>query len=217
MPKVKNPLFSQEARGGIGGLVYNTWRGISYVKTNTSPTGQGTKLRLDAQALMGAASKLWAGIGQDNRNLWNTYATDHPVTSWTGAPMRLTGMNWFCRCTVQLMRVGMAYKLSPPALPQPNPLTGLTLSDSAGDLLMAWTTPASGEFQIDTWLIGPISAGISAKIERAKWRRYSLPTDFAGVILESGAAAGRWTVFARSICRNTGLVSTWMSDYADIS
>ncbi len=97
MPKVKNPLFSQEARGGIAGLVYNTWRGINYVKTNTSPTGQGTALRLAAQALMTAISKLWQTATDANRTAWGQYAIDHPVTDWTGSPKRLTGMNWFMK------------------------------------------------------------------------------------------------------------------------
>ena len=36
MAKVKNPLLSLEARGALNGMVYNTWRGISYVKERES-------------------------------------------------------------------------------------------------------------------------------------------------------------------------------------
>lgn len=214
--KVKLPMFSAEARGAIGGLVYNTWRGINTVKINTSPTGQGTTLRLAAQALMALVAKVWATIGDANRANWNTYATDHPITDWVGSPKRLTGMNWFVKCNVQLKRVGQAIKNTIPVLAQPDAITGLTLSHIGADIVMAWTTPATGEFSIDVWLVGPLSQGITVKLEKAQWRRFALPTDFAGVILESAAALGRWTVFARVICANSGLVSTWQSAYCDV-
>ena len=34
MAKVINPLLSVEARGRMGGIVYNTWHGISYAKAH---------------------------------------------------------------------------------------------------------------------------------------------------------------------------------------
>lgn len=215
MPKLKNPLFSQEARGGIGGLVYNTWRGINYVKTNTSPTGQGTKLRLDAQGLLNAAAKKWKLIGDTNRAAWNQYAVDHPLTDWSTKAKRITGMNWFVQCNVQLARLGLAVLQPAPSLPAPNPITGLTIAYATDNITISWTTPATGEYNIDIWSVGPISAGISPKIQRAQFLRTALPTDFAGVTVVSAALAGRHTFFLRVICRNTGLVSTWLSCFVD--
>jgi hypothetical protein len=215
MPKVKNPLFSMEARGGIGGLVFNTWRGVNYVKTNTSPTGQGTAKRLAAQALIFTWSKVWQTIGDVARAAWNQYATDHPVTDWSSKAKRLTGMNWYISCNIQLARLGLAAMVNPPALVAPDPLTGMTLAYLADNITISWTTPATGEYNIELFMVGPISRGISPKIQRASFLRTALPTDFAGVQIVSAAVAGRYTVFARVVCRNTGLVSTWLSAFAD--
>lgn len=215
MPKVKMPLMSIEARGGLGGLVFNTWRGQNYVKTNTSPTGQGTAARLAAQAKMTAAAKLWATIGDVNRANWNQYAIDHPVTNWTGTPMRLTGMNWFIRCQVNLARIGLAAVLTVPSVAAPNPITGFEVTNPADYIQIEWITPATGNYKMDWWGVGPISKGITPKIQRASWIGYQAPTDFAGAIVVTPSEPGRYTMFGRVIDMSNGLSSTFVSGFAD--
>lgn len=216
MPKLKNPLFSQEARGGIGGLVYNTWRGINYVKTNTSPTGQGTEKRLAAQALVTQISREWAGIGDTARALWAQYAIDHPVTSWTGAPLRLTGQNWFMRCNIQLAMQGNSHITSPPVVNAPDPVTGFTLSQDVADLFVDWTSPVAANLNIVVWLVGPLSQGITPKIERAQYQTGYGANAATPILLKAAAPTGRYTAFARVMDPATGLVSTWVSDFFDI-
>jgi hypothetical protein len=213
--KVKMPMFSVEARGAIGGLIYNTWRGINYVKTNTSPTGQGTEKRLDAQALLIAVAKLWATAGDINRAAWNQYATDHPVTNWTGTPERLTGMNWFVRCNVTLVRMGLSAVMTAPLIAAPDPITGFAVTNPADYIQVAWTTPQTGSYKLDWFGVGPISAGIAPKIQRCKWLGFQNPTDFAGAILITPSNAGRYTIFGRVLSTVTGLSSSWVSDWAD--
>ena len=48
MPKVFRPLFSDQARGGFQGVVFNTWRGINTVKKNTSPSENSTDRRFQS-------------------------------------------------------------------------------------------------------------------------------------------------------------------------
>ena len=217
MPKLKNPLFSQEARGGMGGLVYNTWRGISYVKTNTSPTGQGTHLRLKAQATLAAVAKLWQGIGDIKRAAWNQYAIDHPVLDSINGTKRLTGMNWFCSCNVQLALQDVATITDPPTDPAPDAPTGVTLSKNAADLEVAWTTPVAATLNIIFWLVGPISAGVTAKIEQAKYQRTSAADDETPIVLKTAAPVGRYTVFAKTMDPATGLCSQWVSACLDMN
>jgi len=216
MPKVKNPLFSQEARGGIAGLVFNTWRGINYVKTNTSPTGQGTAKRLAAQALMSTISKLWQGISDAERAGWNQYAIDHPVTDWTGSPKRLTGMNWFVMLNIQLARLGVAAVDTAPVIVAPDPLTGFAIALTVADITATWTTPVLGNLQVDFFAVGPLSAGIEAKLEQTQHLTFEDITVVQPIIIKLAAAAGRWTVFARTIDDTTGLASTWQSAFVDV-
>lgn len=214
---VKMPMMSVEARGTVGGLTYNTWKGINYVKTCTSPTGQGTEKRLAAQALLIAIAKLWQTLSDAERLAWNVYAGAHPVTSWAGPPKHLTGMNWFVKCNIQLARMSLPHRHAAPNLAAPDPITGLVVSAETTYLKIAWTTPATGEFNMDFWVVGPQSQGISAKLEKAQFLCLKLPTDFAGALVIAGCTAGRYTAFCRVLCRNTGLVSSWLSGFEDFS
>jgi hypothetical protein len=215
--KVKMPLMSIEARGAIGGLVYNTCRGTNYVKCNTSPTGQGTAKRLAAQALIQTISKVWATIGDTKRQLWAQYAIDHPVTDWTGSPKRLTGMNWFMRCNIALTRQGNVNITSPPVDAAPAAVTGFTLSKDAADLFMDWTTPVAADLNIEVFLVGPKSAGITGKIEMAKYQTAAGANAATPLVCKAAAPAGRYTAFARVMDPTTGLVSTWTSAFFDMT
>jgi len=217
MPKVKNPLFSQEARGGIGGLVYNTWRGINYVKTNTSPTGQGTAKRLIAQAIMSFASKLWQGLENAQRAAWSQYAIDHPVPDWTGTPKRLTGMNWFVMLNSQLKRFDLTPIEDPPVDPDPSPLTGFALSKDGANITVTWDSPPPEGGMCDIFLVGPHSAGVTGKIQMAKYKTAFGTGPPPPQVLVTDAAVGRYTAFARNFNQTTGQVSTWVSAFLDFT
>ena len=217
MPKVKNPLLSMEARGGIGGLVYNTWRGINTVKTNTSPTGQGTAKRLAAQGLISMVSADWQTLSDATRASWNQYATDHPVPDWTGSPKRLTGMNWFVSCNIILTRMGATAITAPPVVAAPNPIVGLTLAKATTDINVAWSAPVAAGDMIEFWCAGPQSAGRIIKIEQCQYLDSTTTATEQPYTLIEDAVVARYTVFARVDSLTTGLVSTWQSavfDYA---
>lgn len=213
--KVKMPMFSVEARGTVGGVTFNTWRGINYVKTCTSPTGQGTTARLVAQGLFIAAAKLWATAGDANHANWNQYAVAHPVTNWTGTPMRLTGMNWFVRCNITLARMGLAAVLTAPLIAGPDPIVGFAVTNPADYIQVAWTAPQTGNYKLDWFGVGPISKGIAPKIQRASWIGFQTPADFAGAILITPSVPGRYTIFGRVLSTVNGLSSSWVSGFAD--
>lgn len=215
MPKVKNPLLSAEARGGIGGLVYNTWRGINYVKTNTSPTGQGTQKRLAAQALLTNISRDWQSLTNAQRTAWSQYAIDHPVSDWTGSPKRLTGMNWFTHCNINLARVSGTPVTDPPADPAPDAVTGFAVALATGDITLDWTAPTGAGFSLEIWEVGPISAGRTPKIQQAHFKSTVEAATVTPLTIEAAAAAGRWTFFVRVLDTTQGLVSTWVSGFVD--
>lgn len=217
MPKVKNPLLSLEARGGIGGLVYNTWRGLNTVKTNTSPTGQGTEKRLAAQALMSSVSKLWQALTDGNRTAWNQYSVDHPVPDWTGGTKRLTGMNWFMRCMVQIRRVSGTAITAPPVIPAPSPMAGMILSKPAGNLTVAFSTPTGANLVTDAWAAGPLSPGRQAPLAMAHPMTIVTATSGTAFSVVTTPSTGRYTVFCRMIDKSTGLPSSWVSDVFDVA
>jgi hypothetical protein len=217
MPKVKNPLFSQEARGGIGGLVYNTWRGISYVKTNTSPTGQGTEKRLASQSLMTSVSKLWQGITDIQRAAWSQFGTDHPVTDWTGSPKRLTGMNWFCKCNILLKKLGLTTVSAAPTAAAPSPPSGLNITYGTSAIWATWSTPATSSQVIMFNATAPISAGVEGKLEMSAFASYCSSSVAPPFPIVASPTSGRVTVFAKCVDASSGLPSPYVSDYVDVT
>ena len=216
MAKCKNPLMSQEARGGISGYVYNTWRGISYVKSNTSPTGQGTPLRLLAQARLATIAKLWATATDAQRADWAAYALAHPVSDWTGNPLRLTAANWFTGCNVQLAILGVAPILDAPVVGPPPAASGFTLATLAGNLQSTWTSPTDEHHTLKIFLAGPLSPGVAARREQAKFLiNFDGDTAQPGVLLMA-PAPGRYTAFAVVVDNANGLTSTLVSSFVDI-
>lgn len=75
MPKVYGPLFSIDARGSLAqAIVYSSWKGLSVVKTWTSPynpksPGQTAQRNLFANAIAG-----WHAISGAQQAAWNAYA-----------------------------------------------------------------------------------------------------------------------------------------------
>lgn len=211
MAKVKNPLNSAEARGGISGVVYNTWRGISYVKVGTSPTGQGTAKRLAAQAVMTNVSKLWRALTDAQRAAWNAYALVHLLPDWTGNNKRLTGFNWFCQCNVQLTRMGVATISACPAVAPPAVPTGLALTSTGGTQTLAWTTPVTTDMYLDVSITPARSAGEVGKVEMAAFATCFLSSATSPATIATGKAAGRYTVFVKAVQATTGLQSPYAS------
>jgi hypothetical protein len=97
LAKVVNPLHSDEARGKIGGLIFNTSRGIRYVKSATSPSQPRTAAQLNVRSIMTTITREWKALTQVQRDAWATYADANPIPDWTGRPIRLTGANAYCQ------------------------------------------------------------------------------------------------------------------------
>ena len=218
MAKVKNPLMSQEARGAVFGYVYNTWRGISYCKTNTSPTGQGTPLRLLAQARLIDAARHWATLSDAQRAAWHQYAVDHPVSDWTGSPKRLTGANWCSLTYCNLVRAGAAAIAIPPTDAAPAAVAGLTLTGGAGEVTASWTTPILGaDLQLEWWATASQSKGITGRIQQAHYLQHCAVSEDQPYDVLTNIPAGRVTAFVRVVDTTTGLTSSWVSALADVT
>lgn len=214
--KVLNPLLSIEARGRMSGLVYNTWHGISYVKAHSSPNQPNSAAQLAARARLTTVTQDWRDLTQVKRNAWATYAENHPVTDWTGAPLRLTAQNWFMSCNIQISRMGETPITDPPAVAPPDPATVFSIQKTVDDLTQTFTTPTAATEMVDTFLLGPVSTGVDPKIEHATNIRLVTADVQQPDILVLAVASGRWRAWIKVITKLTGLSSTWVSDIVDI-
>jgi hypothetical protein len=215
MAVVTNPLMSSEARGKVGGLQLNTWRGRAYVKANTSPAQPRSSLQLKIRAWSTQLVRAWQSLTQSARDSWNQYAADHPAVDWTGNPKRLTGLNWWVRNNIAAWMAGQTGYVSVPTVPAPDTPSDFAAAGGAGQIVTTWTDPAGDPAHLDIFSFGPHSAGLNGKIEKARHKAMANASTETETI--TGLLAGTYTLFARVIDDNTGLTGVWVSATAVVT
>jgi hypothetical protein len=211
MAKVLSPLHSSEARGRVGGLVYNTWRGIRTVKTHTDPDHEDDPKRVAHKLIVQAAGARWRDLTGEQRAAWTAFADLHPETDWTGTPKRLAGYHWYVRVQTKRQDLDVGYNDTPPVDQVLCSISRLVIFTSFGDAYLQWD-PA-GPYDPDTtrveiYATGPHSPGRSPTLHEATRFGYGdMVTGFTYI----GGTPGDWmTYFARPIL-TSGLMGPWAS------
>ena len=215
MAKLVGPLHSTEARGGVGALIYNTWRGVRTVKKFTSPVQPRTSRQLAIRAHMISCARAWATLTSVVRAAWTTWATDHPVIDWTGSSIRITGANAYSKLTTRMIDMGFAAAASAPTVNAPTEVLLPVATGGAGQISLAFTAYAGTATQVDCWLYGPHSAGISPTIRKAKHKSYG-PAETTPLLL-TGLAPGLWSWWVRHVSETDGQASTWVTGSATVT
>lgn len=214
MAKVVQPLMSLEARGKMGGLVYNVWRGLNTVKAFKSPVQPGSVDQLTMRAKLTDATRAWGSLSAANRQTWIDYADAHLETDWTGANKRLTGQNWFCRCYVLMALAGGAAPTAAPTAVAPASIVGAGLAYVAGPpkkITLTWTSPNAAGSYIQIWKTPALSAGRVPKFEMAEEIATIISTTASPYDVTNPITAGRYGYWARVIDNTTGLTSSYIS------
>lgn len=222
MAKVVGPLHSTEARGSVGGLTYNTWRGLRTVKGRGGPAGPATGQRLAMLQLGKAASINWGLLGPDQRDAWNLFGNRQLLLDWTGQHKRNSGHSWYVSCWVRSTLLEQTPPDDPPALlntwrgsnygayhtPQPEgdpPVyyySIITVSWILADI------PPDQQYYVELYLAGPASAGRQLTIHDAVRVGASIADDtYAAANADHN---GSYRIFARPVTA-TGLVGPWFS------
>jgi hypothetical protein len=215
MAKVKMPLFSTEARGKVAGLVFNSWRGLNYVKSSISPAQPRTSRQLQIRAWAVQLVRAWAAVSAVNQQTWRDYATAHQSPDWSGSPVRTTGLNWYLKCNMRLLDQGKATIATAPIVAAPGSVAALVLTPGAGTISCAFTAFGGTDTSVDWWLVLGKGLGILPKLTMAKHRAFS-PGETSPYVI-SALAPGNVTVFARSVSETTGLASAWVSASAVVT
>jgi hypothetical protein len=215
MAKVTNPLMSSQARGKVGGMVFNNWRGFATVKVNKSPSQPRTSRQLAIRAFCTTLTRAWSALTAGNREGWTNYANAHPLLDWTNTPRRTTGINMFVAMNIRRLDMGSAQVDTAPTIAAPASVAGLVPTGGSGQISVAHTSPGGTATQIDIWTHGPHSAGQVGNIVRAKHRSYAAAETTPTVI--SGLSPGLYTVFARHINEADGQASPFTSADATVT
>jgi hypothetical protein len=215
MAKVTLPLMSAEARGKVGGLIYNTWRGNSTVKIKKAPAQPRTARQLLIRAFATTCSRAWQLLTQLQRDGWTAYATAHPDVDWTNTPKRLTGANFYLRLSTRLLDLGKTVVATCPVVNAPSNVSALVATGGAGSISCAFTPFAGTDTTIDIWLQGPKSAGVLGSLIKARHKTYG-PGETSPLVT-SGLTPGLYQVYARAISEVNGLASAWVTTTATVT
>lgn len=216
MAKVVQPLGSTEARGRVGGLVYNTWRGISTVKRHTDPAHEDDPLRQQHKLRVQLAGQRWRTLTEDQRSAWRAWARDQREPHWTGVDKILPGYHWYVRINTRLQDLGLDWRDWPPDRILTNHIWNLRASAEIPDLVVQWnypTPPPLPSDYIDIWLCGPHSPGRHPTLHDAHRAYVEIAADQEAVL--TIVQQGRYTIWARLISVQ-GITSPFQSTYIDV-
>lgn len=207
MAKVVGPLHASEARGKVGGLVYNSWRGFATVKAKHAPAQPRSTKQLLVRSLCVLCSRTWQLLASQAD--WTAYANTHTLVDWTNSPKRLTGSNWYVMLTTRLLKRGIASVDTPPTVLPPDPLSSLTALDAGDHIEVDWLPILTPSTNVEIWIDGPHSQGKAGSIPNA---RYNMDgTGSVGAANTGPCPAGRYTIFGRAISLVDGQVSSFLS------
>ena len=98
--KFKSPIFTQTS-GSIGGTTFSHNKGGMYTRSRTIPTNPQTALQTERRAALGFATQDWANfMTPAERESWEVYAANVPVTNKLGDSINLSGQQMYIRTAV---------------------------------------------------------------------------------------------------------------------
>ena len=209
MAKVTQPLGSSEARGAVGGYVYNTWRGISTVRLRVTPAKENETKQLDVRAKCKAATLSWQGLSTTQRNSWTQYANSHTDPDWTGSPKRLTGYNWYVRCNVRRQFLIGTIITTPPTLTLAFTNSHFFHTESVGNIQLSWpndSNPYGSALYMEIYGVGPLSPARNPTIKDAKRKGSTLFSNLLFNVATSGN--GTYTFWYRPVL-TSGVAGVW--------
>jgi len=214
MAKVTQPLMSLGARGKMGALIYNQWRGFNTVKCYTAPVQPDTDDQLALRALMADAVSAWQALTPAERTSWIDYAPLHLESDWTGSQKRLTGQNWYVRGYAFNTLCGETPIDTAPSDPAPPALVGAGFAYVAGPpkkVTLTWTAPVAETSYLQIWVTPPLSPGRVPKFPLADQLTPIGADTQSPYDVVNPITAGRYGFWVRVIDTLTSLASGWTS------
>jgi hypothetical protein len=95
--KFKSTLLAQ-ASGALAGAVASHNRGGMYLRARSIPTNPGTDAQNDQRAALGALVGIFQSLTDIERQSWEDYADNVPITDRLGEPRKATALNMFIKC-----------------------------------------------------------------------------------------------------------------------
>lgn len=108
-------------RGTIGGTTYSANKAGPFARGWSKGANPRTQNQTAQRAIASTHPGQWAGITQNQRDDWDTYAADpaQELTNSLGEPYYASGFNWFFRINTHLILSGRARRDAAPVAATP--------------------------------------------------------------------------------------------------
>lgn len=210
MAKVAQPLMSNEARGKVAGICYNSWRGSNIVKVKKCPKKSHTNKQLLMMSLMKDLSIMYGSLSPSRLRAWDIYADLHLSSDWRGSAVNPTGENAFITCSMLAsLPLGVLTPILDPPFNRFIYGAPVSLETDAQDLYITWAQIAYPTIYIEARVRTADSPGRSRAIAAMNNTIYGNTDDSQAVIIVQGLVPGKTTVFSRFINIAYGVATSW--------
>jgi hypothetical protein len=101
-------LLASEMSGSLAGITASHNRGGLYLRARAIPVNPSSVRQQVIRAAMASLAIRWTTtLTQVQRDAWDVYAANVPVTDRLGASRKLTGLNWYSACNVPRQQSGV--------------------------------------------------------------------------------------------------------------
>lgn len=165
--KFKSQVYTQVS-GSVGGLTYSHNKGGMYTRGRAIPTNPKTLQQQAVRNGLQLTSNAWsATLTAANRNAWNTYATNVPMTDSLGESRNISGNSMYNRSNVPRIQAGLTSVAAGPTTFTLATLTNPSVTGVASTGVVsvtftntdAWATAIGGALLI--YISRPQSVGVT--------------------------------------------------------
>lgn len=129
MALIKLGAVAAAVSGSIGGTVFARNRGGSYIRNRTPPLNPASPRQVAARSILADLSNRWSTVlTQTQRDAWDNYADNVPLTNRLGEPRNVSGIAMYTRGNSLLQQAGMALADDGPTILTQGPTLTPTLT-----------------------------------------------------------------------------------------
>lgn len=174
-------------RGTVGGITFSANKSGTYAKIWTTTTNPRTPAQSRQRGLLARMSALWNALTSTQKLAWDTFAalSAQDLINSLGETFSASGFNWFSKCNVRLLRVGLSPLTAVPTQARPSAPTitdfVVTVAGTESDLTVGGT-PSASTFEFGFFPANAFDDNIFTDWKTLTpgnptgWIRYDLPT-----------------------------------------
>lgn len=165
MALVKNPLYSSDARGSVGGITFSRSFAGNVAKIKARPPRRARRTQPLNRSILSFLARAWGGLTDVQRDSWEQWALNHPEQDKFGGTFIMSGICAYEKLNHHALRLGGVGSNNslPPTDPPAAEIATFTVSTgitNPGDIDIALTVNGTGDSSdfIEIQIAGPFQS-----------------------------------------------------------